>query len=146
MPLMVANARKAKNSNQPNVAPDKVLAKILTIQLHPGAGLGGGVVLIEAASIAHENASAGKRISNCTKFWQPPVDGLHSTENKRDRIAIFILTSATGGVKTHSFFDKFPRFETAGKQAIPTRKRGNTRQVPGTDVGSPQCAHGASRH
>ncbi len=91
----------------------------------------GDVVLIEAASIAHENAPAGKRISNCTKFWQSPVDGLHSIENKRDRVAIFVLTSARRGVKTHSFFDKFPRFETAGKQATPTRKRGNTWQVRG---------------
>jgi hypothetical protein len=47
---------------------------------------------------------------DCTKFWQTPVDELHSIENKADRVVIFSLTSATRGVKTTSFFDKFPRF------------------------------------
>jgi hypothetical protein len=47
---------------------------------------------------------------DCTKSCQAPVDGLHSIENKLDKGATFSLTSVMGGVKTHSFFDKFSRF------------------------------------
>jgi hypothetical protein len=46
-------------------------------------------------------------ILGCTKFWQAPVDELHSTENKGDVIATILLTLEMEGVKTHSFFDKF---------------------------------------
>jgi hypothetical protein len=45
--------------------------------------------------------------STCTKFWQAPVDELHSIEDKRFIVAIISLTSSAAGVETHSFFDKF---------------------------------------
>jgi hypothetical protein len=35
----------------------------------------------------------------CTNFGQAPVDGLHSIENRRDRVARISLTSPAGGVK-----------------------------------------------
>jgi hypothetical protein len=48
------------------------------------------------------------RFCNCTKSCHTPVDVLYSIENKRNKDVKFLLTSLTGGVKTHSFFDKFP--------------------------------------
>ncbi len=36
------------------------------------------------------------------------MDELHSIENTEDGVAKILLTSLIGGVKTHSFFDKFP--------------------------------------
>jgi hypothetical protein len=54
------------------------------------------------------NAAAENRAANdCTKFWQWPVDELHSIENTRDKVAIISLTLKIGGVKTHSFLDSF---------------------------------------
>ncbi|MGB9257450.1 MAG: hypothetical protein WCC25_21620 [Candidatus Korobacteraceae bacterium] len=54
------------------------------------------------------NAAAENRAANdCTKFWHGPVDGLHSIENKWDRVAKISLTLKIGGVKTHSFLDSF---------------------------------------
>jgi hypothetical protein len=40
------------------------------------------------------------------------VDELHLIENKRDIVAIILLTLATGGVKTHSFLDEFQGFRS----------------------------------
>jgi hypothetical protein len=46
----------------------------------------------------------------CTKSGHPPVDSLHSIENKSDKVAQFSLTPAIEGVKTESFFDSFLSF------------------------------------
>jgi hypothetical protein len=43
------------------------------------------------------------------------VDELHSTENKRDKVAKKELTYKMGVVKTHSFFDSFSSFPVGSK-------------------------------
>jgi len=43
----------------------------------------------------------------CTKIRHASVDGLHSVENKQDKVAKIFLTSALAGVEPHSFFDSF---------------------------------------
>jgi hypothetical protein len=58
-----------------------------------------------------ETALAGGKFRDCTKYGQVPVDELHLIENREDTVAFFRLTSATGGVKTQSFFDSFPSFQ-----------------------------------
>jgi hypothetical protein len=48
--------------------------------------------------------------SDCTKSGHPPVDGLHTIENKSDRGAHFSLTQKLEGVQKESFFDSFLSF------------------------------------
>jgi hypothetical protein len=48
--------------------------------------------------------------STCTKSGHPPVDALHSIENKSDKVAQFSLTPEIEGVQTESFFDSFLSF------------------------------------
>jgi hypothetical protein len=44
---------------------------------------------------------------DCTKFWRPPVDGLHLIENRQVAGSNFMLTAKIKGVKPYSFFDSF---------------------------------------
>jgi hypothetical protein len=48
--------------------------------------------LARIAKPAPNLASAGKRPSSCTNFGHPPVNGLHSIENKSDKLSHFSLT------------------------------------------------------
>jgi hypothetical protein len=43
----------------------------------------------------------------CTDFRHPPVDALHSAENKLVTNSYFSLTKKIESVKTESFFDTF---------------------------------------
>jgi hypothetical protein len=43
----------------------------------------------------------------CTKTGHKPVDGVHVTDVKGDKISQFSLTLKIEGVKRHSFFDTF---------------------------------------
>src|ERR1017187_1428294 len=52
---------------------------------------------------------------SCTKFWQAPVDELHSIENTGDKVAQKFLTSEIEGVKTPSFFDSFEVHPVGGE-------------------------------
>jgi hypothetical protein len=54
--------------------------------------------------------SARNCSSTCTKSGHPPVDALHSIENKSDKVAQFSLTPEIEGVQTESFFDSFLSF------------------------------------
>jgi hypothetical protein len=45
------------------------------------------------------SASAQLRLHNCTKSGHPPVDELHSSENKPDKAAFFSLTQNLKGVQ-----------------------------------------------
>jgi len=46
----------------------------------------------------------------CTKSGHPPVDGLHSIENKADKGAHFLLTAKLERLQQKSFFDSFLGF------------------------------------
>src|SRR5271157_5343158 len=59
------------------------------------------------AKIAPQTQLIKNRNCDCTKFRHPPVDELHSTENKQDKKATKQLTYKMAVVKTHSFFDSF---------------------------------------
>jgi hypothetical protein len=99
-----------KNCDLPKPLLDKILARFSQF--------------LSGLELAHMGISFGSRprksrmklwsletqFPDCTKSCQAPVDGLHSIENKLDKDATFSLTSVMGGVKTHSFFDKFSRF------------------------------------
>jgi hypothetical protein len=74
-------------------------------------------------------ALAKDRLSRCTKFWHRPVDELHSIENKRDIVAIILLTLEMGGVKTHSFLDEFSRFPQSGSELPQRASDEDNRQV-----------------
>jgi hypothetical protein len=52
---------------------------------------------------------------DCTKIRHASVDELHSIENRGDKIAKKMLTSAAAGVKTHSFLGSFA--------VVPSRRR-----------------------
>jgi hypothetical protein len=49
-------------------------------------------------------------LCSCTKSGHPPVDGLHSIENKADKAARFLLTAELESVQRESFFDSFSGF------------------------------------
>src|SRR5260370_27009769 len=57
-------------------------------------------------------SSARNGFSSCTKSGHPPVDDLHSIENKSDRSAIFLLTPKLERVQKESFFDSFKSFSS----------------------------------
>jgi hypothetical protein len=44
-------------------------------------------------------ASVKNIVPDCTKSCHPPVDSLHSAENKLDRVAMFSLTQTLKGVQ-----------------------------------------------
>jgi len=46
----------------------------------------------------------------CTKSGHPPVDALHSIENKADKGARLLLTEKSERVQKESFFDSFLSF------------------------------------
>jgi hypothetical protein len=60
-----------------------------------------------AAKIAVKIQSVKIRNHGCTKSWHPPVDELHSLENKPDTSAKKQLTYKMAVVKTTSFFGSF---------------------------------------
>jgi len=84
-----------------------------------------------------------ERFPHCTKFWHGPVDELHSIENKRDIVAIILLTLETGGVKTHSFLDEFSRFPQSGSELPQRASEEDNRQVRWPVARSLPGAHGA---
>jgi hypothetical protein len=53
----------------------------------------------ERNKVAGQTQSANNRNCDCTKSWHPPVDELHSIENKGDKIAKKELTYKTGRSK-----------------------------------------------
>src|SRR5215472_7233408 len=55
------------------------------------------------------------RNRNCTISGHSPVDELHSTENKGDKVVGILLTSPPAGVKPQSFFDSFRGFPVGGE-------------------------------
>lgn len=85
---MVANAGDAK-LRLPESRAGQGFCRILTIQSWPGARGRGYFNSIKAAKIAGEREPLENEFQDCTKFWQAPVDGLHSIENRPDRVANF---------------------------------------------------------
>jgi hypothetical protein len=63
--------------------------------------------VVSAAKIAARMQAVKNRNHDCTKFWHPPVDELHSLENKPDTKAKKQLTYKIAVVKTTSFFGSF---------------------------------------
>ena len=88
--------------------------QIFTFGLISGAEGQEAETHVETRLSSAELTSRKRAGTDCTKLRQLPVDELHSTENREDRVAIILLTSAGKSVKTHSFFDKFPKLSRVG--------------------------------
>ena len=55
--------------------------------------------------------------TDCTEFGQGPVDELHLTENKRDKVLHSKLTLFWSSVKSISFFDRFRTVFSVGGES-----------------------------
>jgi len=70
-------------------------------------------VFMRLSQSSHKwSARCSRRASKAVAqfLWQPPVDELHSIENKAHKSSNLFLDSFSGCGTTHSFFDSIPKF------------------------------------
>jgi hypothetical protein len=83
-------------SSRPKPALGRVFARMFTTESGRSIGLLGGLVFLSAVNSRFKRRAAKNGNRDCTKFWHPPVDELHSIENTADKIARKELTYKSG--------------------------------------------------
>jgi hypothetical protein len=98
-----------KRQGRPNALRGKTLAGFSQLGRIPKPSANNVCMRLQPRKWRPTMIAAKSSFPDCTKLGHTPVDGLHSNENEGDKAAKISLTFSSIGVKTHSFFDSFPR-------------------------------------